>query len=94
MRWEKDAEKALQRAGFAVVERDGVDDFHGWGVLLGRKARSGRGRWAVLSWAYCSGCGSYEEMSDSEREVAFDDKIEIFNTGDEARLTFTDRKAW
>lgn len=47
MRWEETAEDAMKRAGFAVVERRGVDDYQGWGVLLAQKGDE----WAVLSWS-------------------------------------------
>jgi hypothetical protein len=90
MRWEEDAEKALQRAGFALIERDGVDDHQGWCALL---ATNDKGKWAVLSWSYgsCSGCDSYEDMSECERKAAFDSEIEIFDTEEKARLTFSNQ---
>jgi hypothetical protein len=93
MRWESDAEAALLRAGYAVVDHDGVDDWQGWGALL---ASDGSGKWAVLSWSYgsCSGCDSYEELSESELEAAFDSEIEFFDTEEKARLTFSNRKGW
>lgn len=93
MRWESDAEAALERAGFKVVERDGTDDYQGWGALL---ATDSKGRWATLAWSYgtCSYCDSYEDLSDEELEAEFDQSIEIFETEDRARLSFADLKGW
>ena len=93
VQWEDEAEEALQRAGFTVIERAGInDDGEGWGCLL---ASSGK-KWAVCSWSYgsCSGCDPYMDMSDDEIKAAFDNEIEVFDSEEKARQIFDDRKGW
>ena len=91
-RWDDVAEEALKRAGFTVIDRAGIDDYEGWGVLLGCNATE----FAVLSWSYgsCSLCDDYEGLSDGERAAAFDALIERGLTEQAARALFNDRKGW
>lgn len=92
VQWEDEAEEALNRAGFIVVERAGISDWQGWGCLL---ASCGE-KWAVCSWSYgsCPGCDSYIDMSDDELKAAFDNAIEVFHSEEKARQVFNDRKGW
>ena len=92
MRWIEEATRALNAAGYALVESDGVCDYQGWGVLLGRNATG----WAVLAWSYgsCSYCDSFEGMGDAELRAAFAGLIETAKTESEARRLFDSRKGW
>jgi len=91
-RWEDEAEAALERAGFSVVDRAGEVDYHGWGVLLG----SNGGEFAVISWSYgsCSGCDQYEEMPADTLAAEFDGMITKGLTEEEARLKFSSSTGW
>lgn len=92
MRWEDEAKTAMNLTGYKVIEKDGVTDWQGWGVLLGRNSKN----FAVLGWSYgsCSGCDSYENMSEDEVVKDLQNNIEIFNTEEEARIKFDERKYW
>ena len=92
MRYEGEAREAMQRAGFEVLQVDGVDDWQGWGVLLGRKAEE----YAVLSWSYgsCEVCDSYMELGDEECRKAFDELLERGLGEEQARAKFNERKGW
>jgi hypothetical protein len=69
-----------------------VDDYQGWGCLLGRKGSE----WAVLSWSYgsCNYCDAYEDLSDEELEVAFQDLVEAGLNEEDARQRFENAKGW
>lgn len=94
MRWENEAEEALQRAGYDLnVEKDGVNDYQGWGVLM---AQNKDGQYAVCSWSYgsCGYCDGYEDMNNAEREKAFDENVEAGLSEADARAKFEARKSW
>lgn len=59
---------------------------------MGRNSKN----FAVLGWSYgsCSGCDSYENMSEDEVVKDLQNNIEIFNTEEEARIKFDERKYW
>ena len=59
---------------------------------MGRSSKN----FAVLGWSYgsCSGCDSYENMSEDEVVKDLQNNIEIFNTEEEARIKFDERKYW
>lgn len=92
MRWENEAEKALTSKGFEVVQRDGVDDWQGWGVLLGRAGDV----WAVLSWSYgsCNYCDAYEDMPRGEVVASLAGDVEDGMNEADARARFDARKGW
>lgn len=93
MRWESEAEEALSVHGFdVVVERAGIDDYQGWGVILA----SSKQEFAVLSWSYgsCSGCDSYEDLPHEQVVEELAELIEKFASEDEARASFNNRKGW
>jgi len=91
-RWEEVAEAALVRAGFHVVDRAGVNDYQGWGVLLGKAGDE----FAVLSWSYgsCGMCDNYEDLNDEARAAEFDALVERGMTEQEARTKFDNSKGW
>jgi len=91
-RWEDAAEQAMERAGFDVIERAGVADYQGWGVLMGRNGME----YAILGWSYgsCSGCDSYEGLSESDLAAEFDDLVLRHLTNKEACIKFNDCKGW
>ena len=91
-RWEDVAEAALVRAGFHVVDRAGVNDYQGWGVLLGKAGYE----FAVLSWSYgsCGMCDNYEDLNDEARAAEFDALVERGMTEQEARTKFDNSKGW
>jgi hypothetical protein len=91
-RWEEEAEAALKRAGFTVIDRAGTNNWQGWGVLLGRKEEE----FAVLAWSYgsCSGCDSYEGLDEAELIAEFDALVERGLTEQAARKRFSENKLW
>ena len=91
-RWEDVAEAALVRAGFAVIDRAGTNDYQGWGVLLGKSGDE----FAVVSWSYgsCAVCDGYEDLSEEARAAEFDGMIARGMTEQEARLKFDSSKGW
>ncbi|HYF56280.1 MAG TPA: hypothetical protein VEA41_18645 [Salinarimonas sp.] len=92
MRWEDEAESAVERAGAVAVKRDGVSDWEGWGVILLRRGD----QWGTLRWSYgsCSGCDRYEDMSDAERAKEFDELIAWHSDYDAAMAAFENGKGW
>ncbi len=99
MRWEGEAEEALARAGYDLnVEKAGVDDYQGWGVVM---AQNKDGLFAVCSWSYgsCSYCDPYEDLAygDAEPgalEKAFDENVEAGLSEADGRAKFEARKGW
>lgn len=94
MRWKTEAEEALKRRGFEVVDTAGVDDWQGWGVLLGK---SSAGTFAILGWSYgsCSGCDAYEDLGSEGVIDAISKNIEDGITDEAgARDLFEQRKGW
>lgn len=92
IRYEDEAEAALERVGFVVCDRAGVNDYQGWGVLMGKSGEE----FAVISWSYgsCPVCDEYEEMSDSDCEKAFSDLVERGLTMEAAQRQFDSSKSW
>lgn len=92
MRWQEEAEGAVERAGGSVVDAAGVDDYSGWGCLLARRGTE----WGVLSWSYgsCSGCDSYEDLGDEDRRECFDALLDWKKDEEEARAAFNNSKGW
>ena len=90
--YEQDARDAMTRTGFEVIDRAGVHDYQGWGMVLGRHDEE----FAVLSWSYgsCEVCDSYMEMSDAERSLTFDALLERGMNEADARARFEQRKGW
>lgn len=93
MCWEETASEVMTSAGYAIIEADGIDDWQGWGVLLGRSSEN---KWAVLAWTYgsCSVCDSYKDMTQEERDEAFKSLIEPCQDEKAARALFSARKGW
>jgi hypothetical protein len=92
MRWQDEAEGAVERAGGHVVDTAGVDDWAGWGCLLARRGDE----WGVLSWSYgsCSGCDSYEDLDAEHRRECFDELLDWKKSEDDARTAFSNSKGW
>lgn len=92
MRWQSEAEQALKNKGYDLVDSDGVSDYQGWGVLLGRCGNS----WAILNWSYgsCSGCDRYEGMNENDIVESLTDNIEEYSSEEDARKAFNDNKGW
>jgi hypothetical protein len=93
-RWEGEAEQALKKAGYTVVARDGVSDYQGWGVMLGK---SESGMFAVLSWSYgsCGGCDPYDGDSTTQIVESLAGTIEHFSTDEAGAVErFKGSKGW
>ena len=96
-RWEEDAESALKRAGFDVIDRAGTCDYQGWGVLIGKAGDEfAVDEFAVVSWSYgsCGMCDNFEDLSDEARAAEFDGMVERGMTEQEARVKFDSSKGW
>lgn len=102
MRWENEAEVGAQQLGWEVVDRAGIDDYQGWGVLLLKRYGT---EWGVLPWTYgsCNYCDQYEDqftygLSDQDFNEAcvrlFGSLIESADSEEAARLLFDSRKGW
>lgn len=98
MRWLEETKKAANYLGWNVVETDGVDDWHGWGVLL---LKTPTGDWGVLTWSYGSAgcCDQYEDAvrnaeTPAEYAAIFCDCIEPCPDEEAARMKFSERKGW
>ena len=91
MRWECEAEEALQSKGYEKVDQAGVSDWQGWGVLLGKNAGGG---YATLWWSYgsCSGCDQYEDMPAGQVVESLAADIDEHATETEARAKFEEYK--
>ena len=92
IRWEEVAEAAAKEVGASIEEKDGTNDYQGWGVLLLYRDS----HWGTLAWTYgsCGGCDSYEDMSDADRLKEFINLI-TWHTGETtARKHFNDSKGW
>lgn len=92
MRWQEEAEEAMESKGFNVVDFVGESDYQGWGSLLGHNGDE----WATLSWSYgsCSYCDSYEDMSREDVIQSLVGDIDTWSSEEEARRKFNDLKGW